>query len=143
MRMIMSVEFDRSATREHYISPGGYEVIAAGKNYQFDFLESIGMIDKKNPKVIHFECNYADLDSFPEMEELKKHLHEITDFIEFYVYTGEYDDPEIIPVKAMAVCIETTDAEYIVPETETDFIRIERCNELVQCYFKSAIDLMK
>lgn len=142
MRMLMTIEFDRPVTgEEYYIMPGGYEVIAAGKNYQFDFLETCGCIDHMNPKRVCFQAEGADLASFPEMEELKKHLHEITEIVEFYVYTGEYDEPEIIPVTAMNIEIDAMDAEHCVPETETDFVITKRCDDIIYCFFKNPIEL--
>lgn len=144
MKAHMIIEFDRPVIEDyHYIMLGGYEVVAAGKSYQFDFLDTYGCIDHMHPKCVVFQEGTADLESFPEMVELKKHLHEITAVNEFFVYTGENTDPEINPVMVRNFLIETLDEEGIIPETETDFIITKRCGDFVCCFFKNPIDLRR
>ena len=79
--------------KDHYISPGGYE-LANGK--RFDFLRSIGkVLDQDRHKVKFsvsiFDMDYAEENGVPEITEddLKQK------FNEFFVHTGEHDDPEI------------------------------------------------
>ncbi len=44
MRANITLKMDRAIDpHRHYISPGGYEVIVEGKNYQFDFMESCAL----------------------------------------------------------------------------------------------------
>jgi hypothetical protein len=106
MRAYITLQMDRPIDSDkHYISPGGYEVMAGGKNYQFDFNESYGSIDKERPDVISFELRDEDYDSFPDIKELREHLHEITELVECYVYTGENGEPEINPLKILSFCI--------------------------------------
>lgn len=96
MRAYVTFKFDRAVKKDyHYLSPGGFEVVAGSKDYQFDFLESVGIIDNENPTLVHFELWDLDTDSFPESKELRNHLHEITELKECYCYTGESNDPEI------------------------------------------------
>jgi hypothetical protein len=75
------------------LSIGGYEVIAGGKNYQFDFSRSYGFINEKEPDVITFQLRDEAIDEFPEIAELKEHLHEITAMTECYVHIEPEDDP--------------------------------------------------
>lgn len=124
MRAFMTIKFDREVIEDsHYISPGSFEVIAAGKSYSFDFFESSGTIDKQNPKLVHFELRDEDTSTFPEIEELRKHLHEITAFPECYVYTGEPgEDPELIPVAVKKFCIVDYDPNRTVFPKNTEYI---------------------
>lgn len=106
MRAYVTLQFDRPVIKNyHYISPGSYEVIAAGKNYQFDFneCESYGYswIDGKDSTLVHFELRDEDYDTFPEIKELREHLHEITEIVECYVYTGEVNKDQDINVVAI------------------------------------------
>ena len=93
--MVMQVEFDRPyKNTEHYISPGGYEL--NGK--QFDFTTTYGYVAEGN--VVKMEVTDPDLDSFPD--PISKEDVTVANingkFDEFFIYTGEYNDPEINPV---------------------------------------------
>lgn len=106
MEMFLQLQMDRPIDKEkHYISPGGFEVIAGGKNYQFDFLTSCGVIDEKRNDVIGFNLTNPDYESFPDMKELESHINEITDLVECFVYTGEHGDAEINPIKILDITI--------------------------------------
>jgi hypothetical protein len=95
----LTIKMDRPIDKnKHILGIGGFEVIAGGKNYQFDFNESSGSADVYNPKLIRWTVRNPDISSFPDMVELENHIHEITEFVEVYVYTGEDGDPEIHPV---------------------------------------------
>ncbi len=92
--MEFTVEFDRCVTKEHYISPGGYCV----NEKNFDFLSTCGKIINSNSVnyyVSDFDTAYAEENGVNSITP-----EDITgDFSEFFIYTGEYDDPEINPVK--------------------------------------------
>ena len=97
MRMYISLLMDRPIDKEkHYISPGGYEFNFNGKNIPFDFCMSSGTICK-NPRMIEFELRELDLTTFPESEKLlnKSCLKNVRKIEEFYIYTGEHNEPEI------------------------------------------------
>lgn len=99
--MDLQIKFDRPAGKEHYIIPGGYEM--NGKN--FDFNETTGYIDKEDKTIIHFElddfngdlgCNkYENKPITITEKDIKK------GFTEFYIYTGEIGEPEILPVEIL------------------------------------------
>lgn len=95
--MNMDLEFDRPITSKHYISPGGYEVSSKEKCYGFDFFEYVGIKSKNNSKVIHYEAEKLDTQSFPESIYLDDKFWKSGDyeFSEFYIYTGEDDEPEL------------------------------------------------
>ena len=99
MNMYTELVFDRPVDpKKHYISPGGFEIeFVGGKSIQFDFHDSYGNVSKENPTKIDFELCYLDTDAFPESKELENLLlsDKIKSIIEFFVYTGEDDDPEI------------------------------------------------
>ena len=86
--LVMDREIDN-----HYICPGGYE-LANGK--RFDFLESVGKVLSQDWHKVKFEVSVFDTDYAEE-----NGIAEITEddlkqnFNEFFVYTGEHDDPEI------------------------------------------------
>lgn len=94
--MSFDLQFDRPIILgKHYISPGGYNL--NGK--QFDFCEFAGTITEKPDTlrcdVYNFDEDYArenDVESITPADI-------IGDFTEFFVYTGEYDDEPINPVK--------------------------------------------
>jgi len=96
--MSMTLTMDRPIDKDkHYISPGGYEFIVNGQSVQFDFCDSIGYICYFNPCKIEFVVKNLDLDSFPNAEILlrKENIEAISRIEEFFVYTGETDEPEI------------------------------------------------
>ena len=90
--MELLLEMDRVIEKEkHYISPGGYE--CGGKH--FDFFQHEGYIQQDNPEQVLFIMKHFD-------DSLGKEEHTIVTpedvklgFTEFYINTGEYDDPEI------------------------------------------------
>ncbi len=88
-KMSMLLKMDREIIpQKHYISPGGYEV--AGK--QFDFLESEGVVCEDKPDEITYYLRYFDDTTYQRVvtpDDLK------IGFSEFFIFTGEYDDPEI------------------------------------------------
>ena len=82
-----------SEIKDHYISPGGYE-LANGK--RFDFLRSVGNVLAQNRHKIKFNVSVFDTDYAEENGVLKITEDDLKqNFTEFFVHTGEYDDPEI------------------------------------------------
>lgn len=117
MRAELSIKMDRPIIpMRHYICPGGYEVETNdGKTYRFDFLASEGYVNQNDNTIIDFFLYHSDTDSFPEMAELENHLNEIVKIVECFVYTGEYDDPEIKPVEILHFSIFTDTDKWIAP----------------------------
>ena len=92
-RTLTAMEFtlcmDRDMNREeHYISPGGY--ILNGK--EFNFMDSEGWIDEEDRSKVHFVVRNFDTDSY-ETSVCPSDTR--GEFGEFYVYTGETDEPEV------------------------------------------------
>lgn len=109
-RMYADILFDRDIEPDkHHISPGGYEIIARGlRSLSFDFMWYYGYIDETNKRVLHIEERYVDKSSFPEAaKDLIKVVETIDHFSEFYIYTGEENEPEIYPVEISNVSFET------------------------------------
>lgn len=101
-RMYADILFDREITDEHYISPGGYEIRdIKGNTLQFDFEDYCGWVDKDDRRILHIEHRNLDLDCFPDAKYLDDFLSNLDEFVEFYIYTGDYDEPEINPVKVI------------------------------------------
>lgn len=115
---------------KHYIMPGGYEVTASGKQYQFDFNDCYGHVDVHDKTLVHFIVRDEDDATFPGINELRKHFHQITGFTECFVYTGEYDEPEINPVELVDFSITDRGIEPVheTTPTSTAFVVVENCS---------------
>ena len=86
--LIMDRDIDKD---KYYISPGGYTL--NGKD--FDFFTFEGNIDDDDRNMLHVDVYYFDDGEFEPI--VKPDIS--GEFQEFFVYTGEYNDPEINPVK--------------------------------------------
>lgn len=88
-------DFDRPVDPDkHYLSPGGYSVeLKDGRKIEFDFYEHYG--NKIGTNSVAFEAYGLDASTFPESENLTVDSMVGCNFSEFFVFTGEYDDPEI------------------------------------------------
>ena len=66
MKIVMSFDtvMDRPVdSHVHYISPGGYEFrFASDVNVRFDFTDSCGNTDEREPNIVHWEVRYFDED---------------------------------------------------------------------------------
>ena len=106
MTMFATLQMDREIDpNRHYIGIGGFEFcFRNGVNIGFDFNSSIANV-QKNPTTIKFECDDLDCDSFPEAALLGMMLSdsEVKRIEEFYVYTGEREEPEINPEKILSL----------------------------------------
>ena len=104
--MYATLQMDREIDpNRHYIGIGGFEFcFRNGVNIGFDFNSSIANV-QKNPTTIKFECDDLDCDSFPEAALLEMLLSdsEVDRIEEFYVYTGEREEPEINPEKILSL----------------------------------------
>lgn len=103
--MEFTIRFDRPITKEHYISPGGYSI----NSKSFDFLDMEGY--KQNDYEVEFHVHSFDkecYDSIITKDDIKK------PFDEFFIYTGEYDEPEIMPIeiKDLVFTFNDEDIEY-------------------------------
>lgn len=132
MKAYLTLEFDRPIIKDkHCISPGGYEIrVKDGTLYPFDFCEYYGFIDDKDSTTINFELRNEDEDSFPDIQNLKEHIHEIVEFTECSVYTGETDEEELRPVKIREFIIQdyqpiVTDMPNIKSKESTEFIVVK------------------
>lgn len=108
-RMKFTLVMDRPAIPEHYyISPGGYAIRIGDRTIAFDFEENYGYINNENHEKVEFITQNLDTDVYPEAKQLTLDLFKDNNdisFEEFTVHTGEYDDPEIIPLKAEDIII--------------------------------------
>lgn len=106
MTMYATLQMDREIDpNRHYISIGGFEFcFKNGIKIGFDFNSSIANV-QKNPTTIKFECDDLDCVSFPEAALLGMMLSdsEVERIEEFYVYTGEREEPEINPEKIISL----------------------------------------
>lgn len=98
--MIFTLQMDREIDKvKHYISPGGYEFKSSENNesLQFDFCNYSGYVDVNDKSKILFECEFLDNESFPSISDklTKSFCENINEIVEFYIYTGEDEDPEL------------------------------------------------
>lgn len=105
--------------RTDYISPGGYEVRdSEGNTYQFDFQDSYGNIDNKNPMIVEFLLRNLDLSSFQGADRIP--WEKVVGFDECYVYLGEPDDgesPGLEVSKLLQFTIDTGEKVVDLPTT--------------------------
>ena len=115
MHMYGLIKFDRPIVRDrHVISIGGFEMtFDNGKTVRFDFLDFNGHIKSDDPSVLNFELHGLDVDAFPDSEFLKTFAGKVTAIKEFYVYTGEAEDPEINPIELKALFLYNDHSEQI------------------------------
>jgi hypothetical protein len=89
----------QACANAHYISPGGYEIETKnGKHIRFDFMSTGWCVDKNNRCLIDIDVDTYD-DDYAENEIITPEDIKDAKWLEFYIYTGEYDDPVIYPVK--------------------------------------------
>lgn len=109
----------------YYLSPGGYEV--AGK--PFDFQASVGDIDPDRLDVVHFDVEDLDEDycekGIPTYEDIIS-----GNWGEFFIFTGEGNDPEIFVEKVESLTVHFDDGTaYEVPESA-----LSKINDLLEDY---------
>lgn len=138
IRMSFTLEMDRPIEKgKHYVSPGGYclrfNTPRGPREVNFDFLDFEGTIVKEK----FLECNVynLDVDSFEGSAELLSLLRNSNyDWVEFFVYTGEYEDPKIQPVRAFNILIEGETyrrklKDYVF-EDPKNYVSVEMFNSL-------------
>ena len=115
MHMYGLIKFDRPIVRDmHIISIGGFEMtFDNGKTVRFDFLSFNSHIESDDPSVLNFELSGLDVDAFPDSEFLKTFAGKVTNIKEFYVYTGEAEDPEINLIELKALFLYNDHSEQI------------------------------
>ena len=116
--MILVLQMDREIDKDkHYISPGGYEFKSSKSEepLQFDFFDYAGFIDSNDKTKILFETEALDEQTFPGIiDKLNKSFCEdINEITEFYIYTGEDEDPEINLSKIIDISLLFTDGTKI------------------------------
>lgn len=126
MRAHIQIKMDRVVDlSKHYISPGGYEVIAGGKHYSFDFNESTGYVLDSEPTIVNFDLRDEDRISFPDIDELRNKIHLIMEFPECYIYTGEENDPIINCLKVISFSIIDSGVGPKQPPKSTSFVSVK------------------
>lgn len=108
-RMYSCIKFNRPINKtEDYISPGGYAFKMNGNDFEFDFCEYMGKIDNADPTILYVEQRVPDIESFPCIYEMtEEHIKNITDILEFFVYTGEPGESDLRPIELLECTLET------------------------------------
>ena len=130
MTMYVTLQMDREIDpNRHYISIGGFEFcFKKGIKIGFDFNSSIANV-QKNPTTIKFECDDLDCDSFPEAALLEMLLSdsEVDRIEEFYVYTGEKEEPEINPEEIISLSFCVDGRMVDIPDSIIQKYEFTRC----------------
>lgn len=123
-KLYAKVRFDRNIDKDrHFISPGGYDMDMGGKVAQFDFCDYYGAISKEDAAVLEIQHELLDAWIFPESASItKEDVRALREVNEFFVYTGEEEDPEIHPVKLLSLSFEFEDGE-VIDCTEMEAVR--------------------
>ena len=133
MEMYISILMDRPINKDlHYISPGGFVFDFGGKVIEFDFVCFAGSINRQNPRIVDFIMSDLDISSFPDAKALntKATLEDIRKIDECFVYTGEYNEPEIHPERINYIKFELDGEFYPVPENVLNKYNLVLENEL-------------
>ena len=70
----------------------------------FDFMDYVGNVDKDDPTILHAEVDHLDKDYSTDLSKFNSKKIEAIE--EFYIYTGEKEDPEINPVEVLSLTLE-------------------------------------
>lgn len=102
-RMYAKVKMNRPIDKSvDYISPGGYTVKSNCEEYTFDFMDYEGVVDDTDRSILHVYTRNPDFDSFPDIDIITiEILRNISEFSEFFVYTGESGASDLHPVKLL------------------------------------------
>lgn len=122
-RLYQSIRFNRPIIKEKdCFSPGGYELKMMAedgteKTVKFDFEDYEGVVDDKDPCVLHCMQKNPDYSEFDDLKTLTEHmLRNVTEVVDWYIYTGEPDknveDP-LIPVDIFDVEFEIIRENFV------------------------------
>lgn len=85
--MAFTLSVDRPIQPSHYISPGSYVLNGA----LFDFCESAATVSEDRKSISFFVHDFDE--TYSDRPLTKEDVEK--SFAEFYVFTGEYDDPDV------------------------------------------------
>lgn len=118
-RMYAKIKMNRPINKNNFIdhvSPGGYTIKSNGEEYAFDFMDYEGVIDNVDRSILHASARNPDYDSFPDIERITAEtLRNMTEFTEFFVYTGEANESDLCP-------IELLECQFYIVDTEETII---------------------
>ena len=113
-----------------FISPGSYTIISNDKSHTFDFYACAAEVDEKDHCVVHVVAEDPDYDAFPDAIKITKQtLSNITKIPEFFVYTGEPDNPNCAtPVELMEMIftLEEPFEHIVVPQEVVQAATVSR-----------------
>lgn len=115
-RISADVKMDRPIDPNLYsLSAGGYSILSSNILYRFDFLEYAIYVDSEDACVIHIAGKYLDLDTFPLAANITEDvLRNISNFTEFFIYTGEPDEDCPAPVSLDSCAFEIVDTGEVI-----------------------------
>ena len=125
-KMYIKLQMDRSVDPDiHWISPGGYSI----NNKWFDFNTTQGGRTESDDTVVEYELfDYEEGDNGPvTLEDLSK------GFDDFFVYTGENDEPPIFEKEVLEIVFRFRD-DITGKETEVcaDAKLLESANNIIR-----------
>lgn len=110
LRMDRPVIIDGGPDQNHYISPGGYGLKPkTGERIGFDFNTVMWNKDDEDDSLLH-----VMVEDFCEDYDKTVTLNDVmsSEWDEFYVYCGEYDDPMINPKKVECLSMDFYDDDF-------------------------------
>lgn len=135
-RLYVSILFDKPVYENKdnaYPSVGGFEITTKeNKTFCFDFHRSEMYLNSDGPRVVLWDLTDADIDSFPEIQEMINELPNVQDITECYVDLESYEDVKNVPhpVKIEEFVIEVSNPDDNFNfSTENDNITIQKYGE--------------
>lgn len=130
-KVLFKAEFNKEVDADEVsLTPGGFCLKAnSGKELEFDFLDSCGVVSKDNRKIVLFELSMLDIESFPDSEGYTlQDLRTVTEVESWYIDICFLDDElhpefELMSIRNMAI-------EYYDGETDK-FICVVLPDELI------------
>ena len=125
-RMCFQLKMDRPVVIEgknaHYISPGGYIC-----GIPFDFFDAEWNRSEEDKSIINVRVRHLDTDIYPEAADLTLDFLKYHDFNEFFIFSGDTDDPEIHPAKVLSLTIEDDEGNFLIADDE----KLKNINEVL------------
>lgn len=130
-KVLFKATFNREVDADEvHLTPGGFALKTnSGKELEFDFLDSCGVVSKDNRNIVLFELSMLDIESFPDSEGYTlQDLRTVTEveswYIDIYFLDGElHPEFELMSIRNMAI-------EYYDGETDK-FVSVVLPDELI------------
>ena len=101
-RLYAEVEMNREVDKDKdFLSAGGYTMKMGGREITFDFLDYSNNVDPDDRKKIIIESRDPDYDYEQSAEINKAMLERVSDISDFFIFTGEHGETDLVPKKLL------------------------------------------